>query len=97
MNETETCFDVPASRGPEILSLLVELDPLASAEPDERCYSDRVERFCQNIVWRRLTGDVTPQYIGLAIERMFSAPEMVDHIQLQVLEDFKYRVCKLFF
>ena len=31
-----TCFDLPGSRGPDLLSLLVEMNPLATAEEEDR-------------------------------------------------------------
>src|ERR1700745_3338383 len=93
----ETCFDVPSLQGPGVLALLVEIDPLAGLESEEQRYPERTERFCQNLTWRRLTGEVTPEYVNAAVERMFTAPEIVDEVKPQVLQNLKYRICQLYF
>ena len=94
-SEAETCFDLPSSQGPAILSLLIELDPLATADEDERNYPERVERFCQNLIWRRLTGEVTPEYVTAAVDRMFTTAEVVDEVPSAKLQSLKFRICKL--
>ena len=93
----ETCFDVPATRGPKVLALLVEIDPLACAEPEEQRYQERTERFCQNLTWRRLTGEVTPEFINLSVEHMFTPAELIDEVKPDDLQNLKYRVCQLYF
>lgn len=75
--------------------MLVELDPLASTEPEERRYPERVERFCQNLILRRLTGSLSPEYLGEAIQRMFSPAEVVDLLSRDSLERLKFKVCQL--
>jgi DNA/RNA-binding domain of Phe-tRNA-synthetase-like protein len=93
----ETCFDVPSMQGPGILALLIEIDPLASLEEDEVHYRDRTEKFCQNLIYRRMTGDVTPEYVNVAVERMFTAAELVDEVRAEDLQNLKYRICQLYF
>ena len=93
----ETCFDIPASRGPEVLALLIEIDPLAGMEAEETSYRDRVEKFCQNLTYRRMTGDVTPEYVNVSVERMFSPSELIDEIPPEDLQNLKYRICSLYF
>ena len=44
--------EIPACRGPEILGLLVELNPIQ--EPELQSYPARVEKFCSNFVIRKL-------------------------------------------
>lgn len=93
----ETCFDVPSTRGPKVLALLVEIDPLASLEAEEQLYQERTERFCQNLTWRRLTGDVTPEFVNLSVERMFTPAELIDEVRPEDLQNLKYQVCQLYF
>ena len=76
---------------------LLALDPLASAEPEEQRYQERTERFCQNLTWRRMTGEITPEYVNLAVERMFTAAELVDEIRPEDLVNLKYQICSLYF
>src|SRR3977135_1758719 len=93
----ETCFDVPSIQGPGVLALLVEINPLAGLESEEQRYQERTERFCQNLTWRRLTGDVTPEYVNFAVERMFTPAELVDEVKPQALQNLKYLICRLYF
>jgi hypothetical protein len=93
----ETCFDIPATRGPGVLALLIEIDPLAGSEMEEQRYQERTEKFCQNLTWRRMTGDITPEYVNLSVERMFTAAELVDEIRPEDLQNLKYRICSLYF
>jgi hypothetical protein len=99
MNEEseETCFDVPAMRGPQVLALLVEIDPLAGLEIEDQCYQERTERFCSNLTWRRVTGDVTPEFVNLSVERMFTPAELIDEVAPDDLQNLKYRICQLYF
>lgn len=92
-----TPFDLPGSRGPDLLSLLVEMDPLATAEEEDRCYQERAERFCEKLLWRNLTGEVTPAFIGVAVDRMFTPAEVIDDVRYETLQNLKYRICQLYF
>ena len=58
--QRQTWFDLPATRGPELLSLLKAIDPVCHPDSEKR-YRERPERFCQNLRWRRITGDVAPR------------------------------------
>jgi hypothetical protein len=91
-----TCFDIPACRGPEVLALMVEIDPLPHPESEKR-YQERAARFCQNLIWRRITGDVNPRYIHAAVERLFTAAEIVDEVSPATLQDLIFRICQLYF
>jgi len=46
----------------------------------EKRYRERAERFCQNLMWRRITGNVNPQYVYAAIEGIFTAAEVIDEM-----------------
>jgi hypothetical protein len=58
-------FRDPARHGQEGLSILVEVDPItgkiSEQYPDAypKDYPERVEKFCRNYIWRKITGDVT--------------------------------------
>ena len=93
----ETAFDAPLTQGPKVLALLVEIDPVAGLEPEDQRYRDRTERFCQNLLWRRVTGEVTPEFINMSVERMFTPAELIDEIKPEALQDLKYRMCQLYF
>lgn len=93
----ETCYDIPSAKGPKVLALLVEIDPLPALEGEEQDYRRRTERFCEILTWRRMTGNVTPEYVNVAVERMFTPSELVDEVQAEDLQNLKYRVCQLYF
>jgi hypothetical protein len=93
----ETCFDVPSIQGPKVLALLIEIDPLAGLEAEEQRYQVRTEKFCQNLTWRRLTGDVTPEFVNVSVERMFTVVELVDEVKPDDLQTLKFRICQLYF
>jgi hypothetical protein len=91
-----TCFDLPATRGPEVLDLQIALDPLAHPESEKR-YRERAERFCENLMWHRLTGEVNEMYVYAAVERLFTATEVIDEIAPEVLHNLKFKTCQLYF
>jgi hypothetical protein len=91
-----TCFDLPATQGPQVLALLVEIDPLNHPDSEKR-YQERAERFCQNLMWRRITGDVNPEYINAAVDRLFTAAEVIDEIKPETLQNLKFQICQLYF
>jgi hypothetical protein len=93
----ETCFDIPATRGPGVLALLIEIDPLAGLDAEDTSYRDRTEKFCQNLTWRRMTGDVTPEFVNASVERMFTVAELVDEVRPEDLQNLKFRICQLYF
>ena len=93
----ETCFDVPSLQGPSVLALLVEINPLSELDSEEQRYPERTERFCQNLTYRRITGNITPEYINVSVERMFTAAELIDDVAPEALQNLKYRICQLYF
>jgi hypothetical protein len=95
----EKCSEIPACRGPEVLSILVEVDPIAGKISEEypKDYPERVEKFCRNYIWRKITGDVTAEFLEAAMDRMFSADEVTSVVDLERLERLKHQIVGLFF
>jgi len=93
----ETAFDAPLTQGPKVLALLVEIDPLDGLEAEDQGYRDRTERFCAGLLWRRVTGEITPEFINLSVERMFTTAELIDEVKPEALQGLKYRICQLYF
>jgi hypothetical protein len=97
------CSEIPACRGPEVLSILVEVDPIAGKISEEypdaypKDYSERVEKFCRNLLWRKITGDVTVEFLEAAVDRMFSADEVTCVVDLERLKRLKHQIVSLFF
>jgi hypothetical protein len=93
LDEMKSCFDVPAARGPQVLAILVELDPI----PDEdKRYPERVEKFCRNFVLRHVTAEITLQFLSVAVERMFTLDEVSDTVSRELLQSLQFKICKLF-
>jgi hypothetical protein len=61
------------------------------------CLPERVERFSRNCIWRKVTGDITIEFIEAAVERMFTADEVSCVIDLAKLKELKHRIVHLFF
>jgi hypothetical protein len=61
--------EIPACRGPEVLFLLTEVDPisgkLSEQYPDDypKEYRERVEKFSRNYIWRKITGDISIEFL----------------------------------
>jgi hypothetical protein len=91
----EGCSAIPPCRGPEVLSILIEIDPVRDDSGEKR-YPERVEGFCRNYIWRRLTADITIEFIEAAVERMFNADEVSSVVNLTKLEELKHRIVRLF-
>jgi hypothetical protein len=78
----EGCSDIPACRRLELLFLLIEVDPISGKEceryPDAypKVYRQRVEKFSRNYIWRKITGDITIEFLEAAVERMCTADEV---------------------
>ena len=102
LSTIESCLEIPACRGPEVLSLLVEIDPISGKVSDEypdtyaKEYRERVENFSRNYIWRRITGDITIDFLEAAVERMFTADEVSGVVDLAKLKELKHRVVNLF-
>jgi hypothetical protein len=100
LSTIESCSEIPACRGPEVLSLLNEVDPISGKEsvqhPDAypKEYRKRVENLSRNFIWRRITGDI--EFLEAAVERMFTADEVSSVVDLVKLKELKYRIVHLF-
>jgi hypothetical protein len=103
LEAAQSCSEIPACRGPEVLSILVEVDPITGKIPEEyphaypKDYSERVEKFCRNYIWRKITGDVTVEFLEAAVDRMFSADEVTCVVDLERLKRLKHQIVGLFF
>ena len=95
LSSIESCSEIPACRGPEVLAILVEVDPIADEE--EKRYRERVEKFSCNYIWRKLTNDITIDFIEAAVERMFNADEVTTVVDLAKLHRLKHQILSLFF
>ena len=102
LSPTKGCSAIPACRGPEVLFLLVEVDPISGKESEQypdfypKEYRDRVENFSRNYIWRRITGDITIEFLEAAVERMFTADEVSSVVDLAKLKELKHRIVDLF-
>jgi hypothetical protein len=102
LEEAQSCSEIPASRGPEVLSILVEVDPITGKIPEEypdaypKDYPERVEKFCRNYIWRKITGDITVEFLEAAVDRMFSADEVTRVVDLGRLQRLKHQIVSLF-
>jgi len=103
LSAIESCSEIPACRGPEVLAILVEIDPItgkiSEQYPDAypRDYPARVERFCRNYIWRKITGDITVEFLEAAVDRMFNADEVTCVVDLERLKRLKHQIVGLFF
>jgi hypothetical protein len=87
--------EIPACRGPEVLALLIDVNPIQ--KPELQRYPARVEKFCSNFVIRKLMGDITVSFIEAAVDRMFNADEVTSVVDLAKLECLKRKIVSLFF
>jgi hypothetical protein len=102
LEEAQSCSEIPACRGPEVLALLVEIDPICWKESEEyphifpKDYSERVEKFSGNYIWRKITGDITAEFLEALVDRMFSADEVSSVVDLGKLRRLKHEIVNLF-
>ena len=102
LSTIESCSEIPACRGPEVLFLLTEVDPI-SGKLSEQCpddypkeYRERVEKFSRNYIWRKITGDISIEFLEAAVDRMFTADEVCGVVDLARLKELKHRIVHLF-
>jgi len=94
----ESWSEIPACRGPEVLFLLIEVDPISGKEaelyPDAypKEYRARVEKFSRNYIWRKITGDITIEFLEAAVDRMFTADEVSSVVDSAKLKELKHRI-----
>ena len=95
LEDIRSCSEIPACRGPEVLAIITEIDPISGKEVEEypdaypKDYWERVDKFSRNYIWRKLTGDITPEFLEAVVDRMFNADEVttvVDHASLRRLK-----------
>jgi hypothetical protein len=91
----ESLSEIPACKGPEVLALLIEVNPIQ--EPELQRYPARVEKFCSNFVIRKLLGDITVPFLEAAVERMFNADEVTSVVDLAKLQCLRRKIVSLFF
>jgi hypothetical protein len=102
LEEAQSCSEIPACRGPEVLSVLVKVDPITGKLSEEypaayvKDYPERVEEFCRNYIWRLMTGDITIEFLEAAVDRMFSDDEMTRVVNLGRLQRLKHQIVTLF-
>src|ERR1700751_32087 len=98
----ESCSEIPAFRGPEVLAILVGIDPISGKESEEyphfypKDYPERVEKFCGKYIWRKIIGEITIEFIEAAVERMFSADEVTSVVDPPRLKCLKHEIVSLF-
>ena len=95
LSTIESCSEIPACRGPEVLTILIGIDPIWDVN-DEKRYAERVEKFCRNFIWRKITGDITIEFLEAAVERMFNADEVSSVVDFAKLKELKHRIVDLF-
>jgi hypothetical protein len=73
LQEAQSCSEIPACRGPEVLAILVEIDLISARESEEyphfyqKDYPERVEKFCGKYIWRKIIGEITIEFIEAAV------------------------------
>ena len=95
LQEAQSLSEIPACRGPEVLALLIEVNPIQ--EPELQRYPARVEKFCSNFVIRKIMGDITVPFVEAVVDRMFNADEVTSVVDLAKLECLKGKIVSLFF
>src|SRR6266403_1531299 len=102
LEEAQSCSEIPACHGPEVLSILVEVDPIAGKISEEypdaypKDYPERVEKFCRNYLWRMITGYITVEFLEAVVDRMFNADEVTSVVELVKLQRLKRQIVSLF-
>src|ERR1700746_1904347 len=95
LQKAQSLSEIPACRGPEVLGLLGELNPIQ--EPELQRYPARVEKICSHFVVRNLLGAIPVPLVEAAVERMFNADEITSVVDLVKLECLKRKIVSLFF
>jgi hypothetical protein len=95
LQKAESMQELPACRGPEVLALLIEVNPIG--DPEEQRYPARVEKFCNNFIIRKLMGEITVPFVEAVVDRMFNAEEVTGTVSPEKLALLKSKVIQLFF
>ncbi len=94
--------EIPACRGPEVLAIFLEIDPISAKESEEyphiypKDYPERVEKFCGKYIWRKIIGEITIAFVEAAVERMFNADEVTSVVNPAKLKRLKHEIVSLF-
>ena len=101
LENIQSCSEIPACRGPEVLAILMEVDPVSGKEVEEypnypKNYWERVDKFSRNYIWRKLTGDITVEFLEAVVDRMFNANEVTTVVDLARLQRLKREIVSLF-
>ena len=102
LSSIESFSEIPACRAREVLFLLIEVDPISGKESEQysdaypKEYQERVEKFSRNYIWRKITGDITIEFLEAAVERMFTADEVCGVVDPAKLKELKHRIVHLF-
>ena len=89
--------------GAEVLFLLMEVEPISGKESEQypdsypKEYRERVEKFLRNYIWRKITGDITIEFLEAAVERMFTADEVSGVVDLAKLKELSTSSSTSFF
>jgi hypothetical protein len=95
LQKAQSISEIPACRGPEILALLIEVNPIQ--EPELQRYPAKVNKFCSNFIIRKIMGDITVPFVEATVERMFNSDEVTSVVDLTKLELLKRKIVSLFF
>ena len=95
LQKAKSFSEIPACRGPDVLALLIELNPIQ--EPGLQRYPAKVEKFCRNFIARKIMGDITVPFIEATVERMFNSDEVTSVVDLAKLAYLKRKIVRLFF
>jgi len=95
LQKAQSLSEIPACRGPEVLALLIEVNPIQ--EPELQRYRTRVNKFCSNFVIRKIMGDITVPFVEAVVDRMFNADEVTSVVDLAKLELLRRKIVSLFF
>ena len=95
LQKAKSFSEIPACRGPEVLALLIEVNPIQ--EPGLQRYPARVNKFCSNFIIRKIMGDITVPFVEATVERMFNSDEVTSVVDLAKLERLKRKIVSLFF
>src|SRR6516225_10043538 len=93
LQEAQSLSEIPACQGPEVLALLIEVNPIQ--EPELQRYPARVEKFCSNFVIRKIMGDITVPFVEAVVDRIFNADEVTSVVDLVKLERLKGKIVSL--
>src|SRR6516225_2701606 len=97
LSTIESFSEIPACRAREVLFLLIEVDPISGKESEQysdaypKEYQERVEKFSRNYIWRKITGDITIEFLEAAVDRI-TADEVSSVVDSAKLKELKHRI-----